>query len=88
MKNMFIENLEDRNIDWLNNFCKEIVYTNEHIVISDIHITYDSIIKISKQMLLYRIKWDESKHAYKNNHPWLEDIHGLLWIYVRKGIKR
>ena len=83
--NMFIEKLENRDIDWLNNFCKEIKYNENYATISEIEITYESLVRIAKKMQLFRIKWVDSKHAYKVNNPWMDGIHELIWRYVLKG---
>jgi len=96
MNNMFIEKLENKDTEWLNNFCdeieynknyatSEIKYNKNYATISEIEVTYDSMIKIAKKMQLFQIKWVESKHAYKVNNPWMDGIHELILRYVVKG---
>lgn len=85
MNNMFIEKLENKDTEWLNNFCDEIKYNENYATISEIEITYESLVRIAKKMQLCRIKWVDSKHAYKVNNPWMDGIHELIWKYVLKG---
>lgn len=84
-QNYYIQKLEDRDIQWLNNQSEHIAYNDKFVTIANLNITYDSVIEIAKKMELSIIKWVQSKHAYKCNNQWANDIHDHIWLCVIRG---